>query len=1150
MKFRKLLAAGLSLTLTVSMLLTNQAYAAEVGTETVYEQETTQTEEIESATETQVSEETEGSEETEATETSENTEETEISEATEETEATEMTEETEETEVTEETEETEVTKETEETEATEVTEETEETEVTEVIEETEITEETENTEDVEIADDVKLAKGSTVSVKDYGANGSDTKADTQAIQKALNAIHKAGGGTVNVPKGTYYIDNYLLIYSNTTLHLDASAVMKRSSDCAKVYDENTGAYKYQPMVKNYSGTQDVLDGSGYSYTTDIIIEGGTWDGNAGKAGTTADKLGDIIQIYCATGVTLQNTTLKSVCGFHHANFASVQDVTVKNVTFSDFVYYKGTDYESLETGADNNNELNASASITSEALQFDNYYGNYICKNITVTGCTFKDVLSGVGNHHYVAEGNVSKTGATNVTVSGNKFVNVANTCINLYNFNTVDVSGNTAENVRSFVRVYGGKDCVISNNTKITTYSDDNKYNMFRVSNGAILTITGNTITGSGNTAIKLDSKSEAEITANTFNGDITYNAIGVDDSTATVYNNKFTAGSIGNIAIYFSASKGNISNNVISTAKLRAIGVQGGSNVTQIHANTVTGGKEQGIYVLNSAIGDISGNSVTSTGAAGIGVTGSSTTVNNIINNTVTKSASEGIRIGEGSVVTTVGGSAQTANTITTPNGVGIYMSASNVATVSYNTISSAGSSSIRVADATAKATVSNNTITDGKEMGIYASGSKVAINSNKITNSANNGIYVKGGSGSIKKNTIKTTKAGSGIYLVEKAKISEISKNKITSPKENGIYVKSSTATSVLNNTVEKAGTRGISFSRATSDKVNGNTVTSPKQDGIYVSEKSTVKVIGEKKDTGNTVTGAGANGICLKEGTTVSKVCYNTVKTSKSANVRAEKVKGTLTISNNTLASAKKQGISAANTKVKIVSNKITKSTTYGIYLEGKSSNATVQKNTVDTVSKGNGIRVCDGKATVTENTVKKTKTQGIYIVKGTVTIGGDNKVTGAGQKALVIKGGTTYMTSGNAKMLLKSGKLIVQGAVSSSRTTITIPDKVKIGDVSYKVTEIADKAFKGNKKVKTLTIGSNISKIGKSAFDGCKNLKTITIKTTKLTAKTVRDNAFKGIGSKCTVKVPGDKVSAYKKLLKDKGAASKIKVVKK
>ena len=99
-------------------------------------------------------------------------------------------------------------------------------------------------------------------------------------------------------------------------------------------------------------------------------------------------------------------------------------------------------------------------------------------------------------------------------------------------------------------------------------------------------------------------------------------------------------------------------------------------------------------------------------------------------------------------------------------------------------------------------------------------------------------------------------------------------------------------------------------------------------------------------------------------------------------------------------------------------------------------------------------------------------------------------------------------------------------------------------------MSYKVTEIADKAFKGNKKVKTLTIGSNISKIGKSSFDGCKNLKTITIKTTKLTAKKVGDKAFYGIGSKCTVKVPSDKVSAYKKLLKDKGAASAIKVVKK
>lgn len=108
-------------------------------------------------------------------------------------------------------------------------------------------------------------------------------------------------------------------------------------------------------------------------------------------------------------------------------------------------------------------------------------------------------------------------------------------------------------------------------------------------------------------------------------------------------------------------------------------------------------------------------------------------------------------------------------------------------------------------------------------------------------------------------------------------------------------------------------------------------------------------------------------------------------------------------------------------------------------------------------------------------------------------------------------------------------------------------TVTVPQTIKIGDTTYKVTKINDKAFKANKSVRKITLGSNITAIGREAFSGCKNLKTITIKSAKLTAKTVTKNAFKGITSKTCIKVPKKKLKAYKKLFRSKGLSSKVTV---
>lgn len=150
------------------------------------------------------------------------------------------------------------------------------------------------------------------------------------------------------------------------------------------------------------------------------------------------------------------------------------------------------------------------------------------------------------------------------------------------------------------------------------------------------------------------------------------------------------------------------------------------------------------------------------------------------------------------------------------------------------------------------------------------------------------------------------------------------------------------------------------------------------------------------------------------------------------------------------------------------------------------------------------------------------------------------------------------GGSTAVKVG--KKATVSGSQYKVTAVKGTRTvqftkgkknakSIVVPSTVKISGKNYKVTTIAKNAFKGNKKLAKVTIGKNVNKIGVSAFQNCSKLKSIIIKSTKLTAKKVGKNAFKGINKKATFKVPKSKVKAYKKIVKAKGAGKNVKVKK-
>ena len=145
---------------------------------------------------------------------------------------------------------------------------------------------------------------------------------------------------------------------------------------------------------------------------------------------------------------------------------------------------------------------------------------------------------------------------------------------------------------------------------------------------------------------------------------------------------------------------------------------------------------------------------------------------------------------------------------------------------------------------------------------------------------------------------------------------------------------------------------------------------------------------------------------------------------------------------------------------------------------------------------------------------------------------------------AGTKIASKKGDTYKVTD-------TSGKIpeveLTKSAAKKKAKTVVIPKTVKVDGVNYKVTAIAEKAFAGNKKLKTVVIGADIEKIGAKAFYKCINLKKVTIQTTKLTAKTVGAKAFAKIHKKAVVKVPKAKKKAYKKWLKKRGIGGKQKI---
>jgi polygalacturonase len=164
----------------------------------------------------------------------------------------------------------------------------------------------------------------------YGATGDGETKDTVAIQMAIDACARLGGGTVTLAAGTY-LSSPIVLKSNITLHLDKGATLLGSSN-HEDYPAKTEFHlpDLQPLVSatdsiNVAITGDgVIDGAGESWWLEarsIKDHGILGNGHPRPKLIVFDHCKHVV----VEGITVQNSPMWHVVPYYS------DDVTIRNI---------------------------------------------------------------------------------------------------------------------------------------------------------------------------------------------------------------------------------------------------------------------------------------------------------------------------------------------------------------------------------------------------------------------------------------------------------------------------------------------------------------------------------------------------------------------------------------------------------------------------------------------------------------------------------------------------------------------------------------------------------------------------------------------------------------------------------------------------
>ncbi len=647
--------------------------------------------------------------------------------------------------------------------------------------------------------------------------------DTKVIQQALNKAKEGSSITVKLSAGKYYISEVLSIYSNTKLSLDKNAVIARKNDKKIMLMSDTSNNK-----------------GGYEQSQNIIVEGGTWDGNV----KNTTNLSHLMRFNHAKNVTLRNTTVKNFCDRHMVVFAGVDGIQVYNNQFLNAIDYTGSDPEKKYYTDELNDKVDKEQSKhTMEALHIDAIFSKSepnafpidktVCKNVLVQNNTFTNLKVALGSHY---DFNGAGKKGENITIKNNTFNNVIYGAMNISTYKNVNISGNKINNSSQLARI-------VSSSGKVTNNQFNYKANPKQVKNDSFssygLYVSQSTLT----------------IEGNNFSQSAAHGIFALNNANLTISKNNINKA--GEYGIQIQKSKATIKSNSISNSRL--YGVSSNSSTVSIENNTIKKATN-GINIYGGSVKNINSNKLSSISANCINIL-KQAKVANIYKNTLSSPKKCGIEIQGKSKITNI-----KSNKITSPGayGIGVYKQ-SSVSNIQSNTIDKAKKNGIQVDHASAN--VTSNTIKNSTKIAINFNSSNGNIKNNTCSQSKSNGIMILNRTGS-------------------KKKISVISGNKITSSKGHGIQIQKSSYINLLSNSVSSSKAHGILVMSSKNLNINKNKISKSNQNGISIGKSSKI-VLNNNVSLKNKKFDISINGNTSGSGK------QNTVQSKKKANVTNKK-----------------------------------------------------------------------------------------------------------------------------------------------------------------------------------------------------------------------------------------------------------------
>jgi polygalacturonase len=215
----------------------------------------------------------------------------------------------------------------------------------------------------------------------YGAAGNGKSLDTAAIQKAIDACHSAGGGTVLFSNGKF-LSGTLYLKSNITLRVEPGAVLLGSTNIKDFAVNGEHHFIYADNVDNIAiEGGGVIDGQGDSYFD--------------KELKPLPRPSPYIEIWNSRDIRIQDITILKTPGWaiHPKNCERVKIRGINLINNFNAINTDGIDPDSSRNVIISDSYIEAGDDCI--VLKTTNRHGvTSPCENVTVTNCVLLSAAS------------------------------------------------------------------------------------------------------------------------------------------------------------------------------------------------------------------------------------------------------------------------------------------------------------------------------------------------------------------------------------------------------------------------------------------------------------------------------------------------------------------------------------------------------------------------------------------------------------------------------------------------------------------------------------------------------------------------------------------------------------------------------------